>query len=173
LISEIHHRAWFFVALMLIITGVVASTAIRIEWYNHAVGGYLPRPQPPSIEGNEVKWRTTSADMAEKSFRRSIAYDRGLERNHEALDSLELSNEELQEIDQVRRHARLNSEFRNLVSSMGVMQYPLVVIGLFLSGSSVCQRKNILRPFGLICLAVNLAACGLMLYREYYPSLGW
>jgi len=78
-VSETNRRGWFFLIAMLVVTGIVASTAIRIEWYNQAAGGFLPRPQPPSMEGNGVKWRASGAHMVEWHFRRRVARERGIE----------------------------------------------------------------------------------------------
>lgn len=166
-------RYWRTPALMMIITAVVASTAIRVEWYNHAVGGFLPRPQPPSMEGNDVKWRTTGADMAEKAYRVSLAMERGLEPTDEVIATLDLSSAEQQELSETRRQARLNAKFRGLIETMGLIQYLLVPIGLLLSIAACRVSTRWLKITGFACLAVNLAAGGLMFYRQYFQSLGW
>ncbi|MFK7788393.1 MAG: hypothetical protein AB8C95_02725 [Phycisphaeraceae bacterium] len=171
--SDRLNGSWFLIVLMLIVTFVVASTAIRIEWYNHAVGGFLPRPQPPSIEGNEIKWRTTSADMAEKSYRRGLAYERGIEPTDEIINSMVLSAEQKSEVQKIRRHAKLRSKFRNLVSSMGCMQYLLVPVGIFLCVLNLKRKIVALIIISGLCLAINVVAGGLMFYREYFSSLGW
>lgn len=170
--SERRNGLWRMLAL-LIVTAVVASTAIRIEWYNHAVGGFLPRPQPPSIEGNDVKWRATGAWMAERMYRERLLYEKGIEYSEDNLQALELTASQQTELAEIKRQARLNAEFRSLVGSMGLWQYPFVTVGLVLSWLVVRERWLPLRLGGAACLAIHVAACGLMFYREYFPSLGW
>lgn len=164
-------------ATMLLITGVVASTAIRIEWYNHAVGGFLPRPQPPSMEGNDVKWRASGPHMAEWHYRSRVAWDQGLEldlvEDKEALFALPLSEGQQNELAGIKHGAALNARFRHLVETMGCMQYLLVPIGLILSVGTLRANKLWLRCSGISCLVINLAAGGLMFYRGYFQSLGW
>lgn len=160
-------------ATMLLITGVVASTAIRIEWYNHAVGGFLPRPQPPSMEGNEVKWRVGHPDFAEEGYRRELAYARGLELSDEKLKALPVTAEQQEEIDRIRYQSTLDAEFRALVSSMGLLQYLLVPLGILCSVFAIRRKTVFWTIAGVPCLVVNLITCGLMIYREYFPSLGW
>lgn len=160
---------------MVIITAIVASTAIRIEWYNHAVGGFLPRPQPPSIEGNDIKWRVGHPDWAEAGYRRELAYDRGLGvgLTDEQLASLPVSDTEQAEINRLKRKSRLNAEFRSLVGSMGCMQHLLIPIGLACSMLLLKRKSNGIRVTAGVCLAINTAGGILMFYREYYLSLGW
>jgi len=170
-------RSWLLPTLMVAITAIAASTAMRIEWYNHAVGGFLPRPQPPSMEGNEIKWRATGPRMVEWHYRSRIAYDRGLELDlvddKEALFAIPLTTSQQIEVDEMKRHAELNTEFLALVQSMGLLQYALVPVGLFLSIKVRRYKPLLWRSLGGLCLLINIAAGGLMLYRQYMPALGW
>lgn len=162
---------------MLVISAIVASTAIRIEWYNHAVGGFLPRPQPPSLEGNDVKWRASGARVAEWHFRYRLAIERGLELHFlddkDELFAMKLDPVQQAELDEIKHYARLNSEFRSLVAGMGCVQHLLVPIGLLVSGLNFRRKSISIRAVASVCIAVNLTAAGLMFYREYYLSLGY
>ncbi|MEM1354974.1 MAG: hypothetical protein AAGH88_08825 [Planctomycetota bacterium] len=168
----------WFLCLTVIVSGVVASTAIRIECYNHAVGGFLPRPQPPSMEGNNIKWRVSGPSMAERSYRQSIARDQGFvlsddfETRSQELQKITLTNEQQQELLTIKRQVKLDADFRAFVSTMGLLQYLLVPLGFFCSVLAIRRKTQLWISLGMPCLFVNFASGGLMLYRGYSQSLG-
>ncbi|MEM1213734.1 MAG: hypothetical protein AAGI68_15710 [Planctomycetota bacterium] len=161
---------------MVVITSVAASTAIRIEWYNHAVGGFLPRPQPPSLEGNDVKWRAAGPKMMEWHYRIGLAQERGLEldsvKDREALFALSLSGVQRRELSEIKRSARLNTEFRSLVAGMGLLQHLLVPVALLIGVLILKGKPTRWRMVAWICIGINSVSGVLMLYREYFLSLG-
>ncbi|MEM8739088.1 MAG: hypothetical protein AAGG38_11510 [Planctomycetota bacterium] len=117
-------RKFYFVfTISVFLTLFMSITAIRIEWANAAAGGYLPRPQPPSIEGNDIPWRVSGAYITELGLRRSVAHERGFNFDEdEALFSIALSRRQLAELDQRLRRAAANNKLRDLVSTVGLLQ---------------------------------------------------
>jgi len=86
---------------------------------------------------------------------------------------MDLSEQEREEIQRVRRHAELDSKFRGLVSSMGLFQYALVPVGICLCIMGCRQHGRAMHALFIACLLIHGIAAGLMIYREYFPSLGW
>lgn len=165
-------RCVFFV-FMVLITGVACSTAIRIEILNARVGGFLPRPQPPSVEGNNVKWRVAARTTVERIYKQQVLHERGIDYSDEALDTLVLTPRELRELEEQQRLARLDARFRSVVSSLGLLQYLLIPVGLVLCVVVFPDTGRTYRAGALVCGALLIVCGGLMLYREYLPSLGW
>ncbi|XAM00393.1 hypothetical protein OT109_03190 [Phycisphaeraceae bacterium D3-23] len=159
--------------LMVLVTLVVCSTAVRIEVLNAQVGGFLPRPQPPSVEGNNIKWRTTGPSMVERMFRTRLLFERGIEYTDEARDALVLTPDELRRLGEEKRLARLDARFRSVVSSMGLLQYSLVPAGIGLCFIVFLGRGKLYRAGAVCCAGLFVASGVLMMYREYWPSLGW
>lgn len=163
---------WAFIA-MCILTAVICSTAIRIELANSAMGGYLPRPQPPSIEGNDIPWRVGGSHMWELIVRRSIAREQGLELTDEELLALPLTDEQNARLQKRLDWSRANVRLHGLVSTVGLLQYPLVIVNLLacvvlLIGTKTFSRRSAyMFLIGLTCICAAL-----MIYREYWFSLG-
>ena len=65
-------------------------------------------------------------------------------------------------------------QLRSLVQTWGLMQYLLAPLLLILSVlGSVTSRRLWPRAVGALSAFVAVIAISLLLYREYYQSLGW
>lgn len=169
--SAVKPMRWILV-LLLIVTAVVVSTAIRVELLNAEMGGYLPRPQPPSIEGNDIPWRLTSSRMIEENYKRSLLAERGIEISDDAIASMELNASERDELEEMKQWNSASAKLKHLLEGMGIWQYLLVPLGvvfcvLLLMG----QREASIRWLEVCCLVLLIGAGILMLYRQYYPAI--
>jgi hypothetical protein len=63
---------------------------------------------------------------------------------------------------------------RGLVSRYGIWQYPLTVVLVFSSFFICVSSASMVKRWTAVCTGlIGLAALGLAIYREYFPSLGW
>lgn len=167
----LNRTTWLAIALALI----ALQTAIRIEWLNHAAGGFLPRKAEPT--GYLSKWRArmwTTPDQWLARFGPRDERGRPVDRP--------LTVEETARMHAgIERANRLN-HLRNVVGSWGVAQHVIVPLMMMLAiakilrgdpesiiaRSSPADRKVAGVLFGLGCVLAIL-----MFYRGYWSSLGW
>ncbi|MEM6854092.1 MAG: hypothetical protein AAF593_06750, partial [Planctomycetota bacterium] len=120
-----------------------------------------------------IPWRVGGPGLWEIQVRRSIAYERGLELTDEELLQMPLTPDQEVRLQERLDWSSANRKLRGLVSTVGLLQYPLVLLNtvgcvvLLVFGHNFRQRL-----MSLVLILVT-AGCGvLMVYREYWSSLG-
>lgn len=159
---------------LLLLTAWVSATAVRIEVLNHQMGGFLPRPQPPSIEGNDIPWRSSSRRMMEPAYRRSILYNRGMEAadlDDDAVMTVGLSPSEQEELERYLQRVEYNSELRAIVSGPGILQYLLVPLTVGLAVTFWPSQSTRYRVVLSVCIVLCLTAGVLAFYRQYFQAV--
>ncbi len=162
--------------LAVILTAIVAYIAIKVEVLNYRSDNYLPRQNVTRDDGSTVPWRTSSDELREYGFRRRVLVER---RNFEyvdeesferAINELELTDSEQEELDAYVSKWRANRQLRDTMNSIGCFQHLLVPVALiFLIPLFSRGRPGINALVGL-CIAINIAAGVLMFYRQYFLS---
>ncbi len=158
-----------FVALA-IVSAVVALTAVRVEVLNTRAGGVLRSKEFSSGTGRPVTWRA-ALWTNEDSWRQT----RGPRDEHGAPLTRPLTDTEKAQMERDIEQALANNGLRNVVSTWGLLQYPLVLILLALALSLLCGRgiRRARRVQAGAALGVAVVAAFLMTYRAYFSSLGW
>lgn len=165
--------AW---SALLLLTAWVSATAIRVEVLNHRMGGYLPRPQPPSLEGNDIPWRVSTRRVMEPGYRRHLLLERGGVAALDGLDdkavmAIELTPAESNELERYLERVDDNRRLRALVSGPGMLQYLLVPLTIGLAILLWPKRSMMGRSVLATCIALCLASGALALYRQYFQAV--
>lgn len=150
------------------LTVVAVFTCVRIEVYNAEFDDFLPRQD---MEGAaNPKWRA----MPGAAMRMLMEW-RFQEQNEAAGKPRDLTPEQKQEIEiKAAWHDRF-SDFREFVSSWGLLQYPLTFatlgMGLWLATRRKSSAGHRTVAWGV---TVIIATCiVVMFYRGYLTALGW
>lgn len=159
----------FRAILLMVVSVIVATTALRIEILNSAAGGVLPSRERDE-RGALVKWRQAPWTNEAEWRRLRGPFDGDGHPTSRPLTSDEQS-QMLREVHQ----ARASNALRDAVSSWGLLQYALVPASVAAASSLLlaagASRFARLLGGGAVCVA--LVAGALMLYRQYFLSLGW
>lgn len=167
------------VCLAVVLIAISAVTCVRIEYLNARVGGYLPRPE------GQGKWRvagrraTTEGALRRLRFERMGLYEKQHGRRPPAQLERELLDAPLTERERavIRREVVLEERMAQLhewVETMGVAQYIIAPAALMLSAYLAVMSKSMLgRAVTFFGACISLVAVILMLYRQYFTSLGW
>jgi hypothetical protein len=150
-------------AILYALALVVALIAIRVEWLNAAAG--FPLPRGPLDDG---KWRV----MARADVGWRAAYG-PRDASGVPLDR-PLTADERGRRDAYVARAKANARLRDWVGTAGVLQYallPLLGLATLLSIAAEPTRRRFVRL--LPVLAILTLASASLLYRAYFPSLGW
>lgn len=160
---------WARAILLMVTSAIVATIALRIEILNNAAGGVLPSRERNEL-GALVKWREAPWTN-EAAWRRH----RGPRDGDGQLTSRPLTSDEQSQMTREVHQATANNALRDAVSSWGLLQYVLVPASLVVAFSLVLAAgaSRFTRLLGGAGLCVAVAAGALMLYRQYYASLGW
>ncbi len=160
------------VVVLAVLTAWIALTSARIEWANHAAGSVLPMASVQS--GESKKWRATSDQVIERQFRTDIALARGeLDMDTESLAAMQLAPSERADLGRELAEGRAWNRLRDLVGTVGCLQYALVPLNAALGVCVLVAAKSRgTRIAAGITLVVTVAAGGLTLYRGYFTSLG-
>lgn len=141
---------------------------LRIELFNSAMGGYLPRQR--DAEDGVSKWRTTSPEMARAC----------MEEEFRILDESngqhgELTQAQKAEIEMAAARACLNSQFRDFVGSWGLRQYLIAPLAFLVAAGMVLTRDTPkwARRAAIVPAAASGVCLAMMLYRNYFGALGW
>lgn len=168
-----------FVCVML--TAIVAHTALRIELLKARCNYYLPRT---AIDDGHPKWRVAAPESVRHWIDREIANERHARFKQEHPDEQGRDSDqfvgppytsvEQQMIDTAMTENQQQNALRNWVSTFGLLQYVLAPLTLCLSLAClrVCQN-SVMRPLAVACAISTVAAIGSMIYRGYFKSLGW
>ena len=166
-------RAWGRRIHICMITGlslVALQTAIRIEVHNVFADGYLPRdPQEAAGRGVYPKWRGRWWDTPSRWLQLKGPKDSTGAPVNRPLSGVERDRMRIE----VRQAQRMN-ELLGLVRTWGLLQYPCIVV-LFAESVLlwVKSRWRVDAAVGVSGVGVAVLCAVLMVYREYYPSLGW
>ena len=163
-----------------LLTVTVLHTCLRIEVLNRRNGFFLPRSIPST--GNP-KWRVAAEQLNFIDLQRAVALDRMnafiAQHPAEPVPSIEelsgppYTPSEQAMIDTEMDRNRLNSELRDWVSGMGLIQYLIAPMALLLSINLYCGTGNrTVRLASIACILSNAASLYLMFYRGYFTSLG-
>ena len=158
----------FRTILLMVVSAIIATTAVRIEILNNAAGGMLPSRERDE-RGALVKWRQApwTSEAKWRELRRPQDADKQ--------PTSPLTADEQSQMSREVHQARASDALRDVVSSWGLLQYMLVPISLVTAFSLLFTRRasRSTRLLSGAGLSVALVAGGLMLYRQYYTSLGW
>jgi hypothetical protein len=156
-------RVYGLLILASLCTLVAACTAIRIEILNIQAGHVLPRHVPG-------KWRAIGGFVAVQAWRSSEASDR----NDPSLTTRPLTPAEQRQLNAYVRRQDADADLRDVVGSWGLLQYPLVLVGLFLAQLLTWAGKSTLERRAGAVFSLVLVACGVLMFcRSYFGSLGW
>ncbi len=158
----------------LLLTAVVAHTALRIEHVNHQMGTFLPRA--PGLENEE--WKVPELDHVMSFVDGQIAKQRSnlylLEHPGETLPPTEtFVGEPYNELEQgfIARHKRDYAIFKELhwwVYGFGALQYGLAPLAFVWSvGNLLALKKATVRMVSSVCASLAFAAIFLMILRGY------
>jgi hypothetical protein len=149
---------------LLLLTALALFTCLRIEYLNWRHNFYLPRDFTTDVG----TWRTTSPKLAYK-----YAFER-MARDDPTILTRPLTPFEANTLAQIAEHARINSDLCDVVSTLGILQYPLTFILLFtLSVTAYRHHSKSWQRVLWSAFIVNLACMALMFYRGYFTSLGF
>lgn len=158
----------------LLLTAVVAHTALRIEHVNHKMGTFLPRA--PGLE--QVEWQVPELDRVMSFVDGQIAKQRlnlfTLEHPGEALPPTEnFVGEPYSPLEKgfIDRHKRDYAIFKELhwwVYSFGALQYGLAPLAFIWSiGNLLALKKVTIRMVSSVCASMAFGAIFLMILRGY------
>ena len=168
------------IAACCLLTVTVLHTCIRIEVLNRRNEFFLPRSIPST--GNP-KWRVAAEQLNFMALQRTVALDRMdafiAQYPDEPVPSIEelsgppYTPSEQAMIDTEMDRNRLNSELRDWVRGMGLLQYLIAPMALALSISLYCGAPtHTVRLASIACIFSNVASLCSMFYRGYFTSLG-
>lgn len=160
-------KKYKLIIIIYLLTLVISSICLRIEWLNYQAGGRLPNREYRNGNPEEgvVKWRE-SPFTSERAWRYFM-----LRENKER----KLSAKEQIEMEKAVSASVANNKLRGFVSSFGLLQYLFITITLILGIRLLVQRQKYRGKIWLsippICIAI---ACWMIaFYRCYFTSLGW
>jgi len=154
-------------AILVVLSGYIC---VRIEVYNAAVGGWLPRRA--NADGWIPKWRT----LSEVVFRKAMEKEFRAQWEEAGNDPQEFrtTTEQQRQIEQSQRNVRTRNSFRNFIGTFGLSQYVLAPAAMIWAIVIATRRHYALRwrMSGALLACVAVICVGLMLYRDYIRSLG-
>lgn len=157
-----------------VLASLVVFICIRIEILNHRAGGVLPRDFSEYPSGANRKWRYRTTDR--ESVRRQFArfYGSGNDGGEELRLPPDVAAEIEEAVDAWIEEALPNNELHDAVATIGLLQYLLSPLSILLSGILVARWRDEAQVVaGGVFLTASCLAFAVMLYRGYFPSLGW
>jgi hypothetical protein len=151
---------------VLLATSFAIITCVRIEVLNKRAGFYLPRKDFPP-PGSNPKWRAIiTTETTWKMLNRPLKNDE--------FDLSPLTATEQTQLEQLNERERNKNRLRWLISTSGLLQYPvcvLILVSFFLTW--VFSKQTFYRRSTLISASVAIICLGFAVYRNYAGSLGW
>jgi len=152
--------------LVMLLSGIVLHTCVRIEILNVQADNFLPRKDLPRPANQ--KWRGSIVTNEER-WRRHCLYKEGEERMHRPLTS-----EERRDMEETIARYKANNRLHSAVETDGLLQYLLAPIALIASlAVALSKRSRPKRLAARVTMVTSLAGIVMMFYRGYFTSLGW
>ena len=147
---------------------LILHTAIKIEFYNARIGGFLPRTPSVSLGANP-KWRKLPWTN-ERRWRETI----GPKDAEGSPVDRPLTAEETKVMHSDIERAVYKNRLRDVVSTWGCLQYPAVLTLLVFGGCALARPGSFAKKTaGAVSLATAGTCGALMVYRGYIVSLGY
>ena len=155
--------------LLLVFSTFILCTLVRIELLNSKVGNELPRKPRYAGAAGPSKWRGLHC-ATEETWRKML----GPKGANGLPVSRQLTDEETAKMKRDVANAINRNQLRAVVSTWGLIQYPLVLVTLLLSVWIMASQGGVfVRIVGCGGIALALVAGGVMIQRGYFTSLGY